>query len=173
MAPGVENSTSAENVKTAIIADPYSLEWWNSAWHAPWGYQRDRFIFDAMHDMNRDPSSSDLKRESYHDPPTMSPNPKYSVSYLPSALSSNNLLHTMFDCRITLANRHHPHSSQAVIAYLQSRLGTLNMPQLMREAHLQPSRVLRTGLGRLHCTISAPRSKRISNKLLNTMAPSH
>lgn len=173
MATGVENSTSAENVKTAIIADPYSLEWWNSAWHAPWGYQRDRFIFDAMHDMNRDPSSSDLKRESYHDPPTMSSNSKYAVSYLPSALSSNNLLHTIFDCRITLANRHHPHSSQAVIAYLQSRLRSLNIPQLMREAQLQSSRVLRKGLGRLHCTISARSSRQISNKYLDTIALSH
>ncbi|KAJ9305718.1 transcriptional regulator family: Helix-loop-helix [Paecilomyces variotii] len=96
MATGVENSTSAENVKTAIIADPYSLEWWNSAWHAPWGYQRDRFIFDAMHDMNRDPSSSDLKRESYHDPPTMSSNSKYadhiSEPTSPSLISSSNSL---------------------------------------------------------------------------------
>ncbi|KAJ9265154.1 transcriptional regulator family: Helix-loop-helix [Paecilomyces variotii] len=72
IAPGVENSTSAENIKTAIVADPYSLEWWNSAWNAPWGSQRDCFIFDMTHDMNRDPSASSLKRESSHDPPTMS-----------------------------------------------------------------------------------------------------
>ncbi|KAJ9295984.1 transcriptional regulator family: Helix-loop-helix [Paecilomyces variotii] len=96
MAPGVENSTSAENIKTAIIADPYSLDWWNSAWHAPWGSQRDRSIFDTTHDMNGDPSSSNLKRESYHVPPTMSSNLTYSGHISeptsPSLISSSNSL---------------------------------------------------------------------------------
>ncbi|GAD93910.1 HLH DNA binding domain protein, putative [Paecilomyces variotii No. 5] len=96
MSSGVEASSSAGNIKTPVVADPYSLEWWNSAWHVPWGYQQEYLTSGSTHDMGRDSSSLDLKRELHPDSqmvPTISRYPDHvSEARSPSLISSSHSL---------------------------------------------------------------------------------
>ncbi|KAL1874161.1 hypothetical protein Plec18167_006096 [Paecilomyces lecythidis] len=96
MMSGVEASSSAGNIKTPVVADPYSLEWWNSAWHVPWGYQQEYSTSGTTHDTDRDSSSLKLKRESYPGPQIMPTIPIYpdhaSEPRSPSLISSSHSL---------------------------------------------------------------------------------